>query len=265
MATRGRAWCGTVNNWTAEDEAQLRALGAKYLVVGKEGKDVAAGATPHLQWYAEFENARTFNSLKAALPRAHLEKRKGTAVQAADYCKKEGDFTEEGAMSAQGTRSDLAGVCAEVLAGTPIAAIALSHPLQFVKFGRGLAALSFARQEHRTMPPSVHWRWGQAGVGKTRAAMEAPGTSYVKDGTQWWDGYAHEDKIIIDDFDGRWPFRDFLRLLDRYPYMGQCKGGYVKVNSPAIWITCEYAPEHFWVGNELAQVARRLTSVIEVA
>jgi len=77
----------------------------------------------------------------------------------------------------------------------------------------------------------------------------------------WWDGYEQQEAIIIDDFDGKWPYRDLLRLLDRYPYQGQFKGGYFKVNSPYIYITCEFAPSYFWQGNEYAQVFRRLKEV----
>lgn len=77
----------------------------------------------------------------------------------------------------------------------------------------------------------------------------------------WWDGYEQQEAIIIDDFDGKWPYRDLLRLLDRYPYQGQYKGGYVKINSPYIYITCEYSPSFFWRGNEFAQIHRRLSEI----
>jgi hypothetical protein len=68
---------------------------------------------------------------------------------------------------------------------------------------------------------------------------------------------------VIDDFDGKWPYRDLLRLLDRYVYQGQIKGGYVHINSDYIIITCEHRPEEYWSGNELTQVRRRLDCVHE--
>ena len=86
----------------------------------------------------------------------------------------------------------------------------------------------------------------------------------MKDGTPWWDGYTNQDVILIDDFDGKWPFRDLLRLLDRYPYQGQIKGGYVKINSPHIYITCEFPPADIYQpGNELNQIIRRLDIILQ--
>jgi len=52
--------------------------------------------------------------------------------------------------------------------------------------------------------------------------------------------------------------------LDRYRYQGQVKGGYVNINSPFIYITCEHPPSYYWSGNELDQITRRLTSVLEI-
>lgn len=109
-----------------------------------------------------------------------------------------------------------------------------------------------------------------------RQPVEKHKTYYIKDGTQWWDEYEQQEAIIIDDFDGKWPFRDLLRLLDRYPYQGQFKGGYVPINSPFIYITCEHPPDWFWgpmakapltgdrSANELAQMLRRIDEIVHV-
>jgi len=53
-----------------------------------------------------------------------------------------------------------------------------------------------------------------------------------------------------------------LKLCDRYKYSGQVKGGFVKINSPFIFITCEFPPSHFWIGNTLTQVLRRADKII---
>jgi len=75
---------------------------------------------------------------------------------------------------------------------------------------------------------------------------------YSKDNTPWWDGYRQQQVIMIDDFEDDIPYRTLLKMIDRYQYQGQIKGGYVHINSPQMVITCEFPPSHFWSGNKLA-------------
>lgn len=85
---RSRGWCWTINNPTDADRAgAVAALGAA--VHGVFGAETGDSGTPHLQGYCEFKNARTLAQVKALLPRAHLEIRKGSPRAAWDYCCKE--------------------------------------------------------------------------------------------------------------------------------------------------------------------------------
>lgn len=105
--SRATRWCFTLNNYTSDEHESIIALETKYKVIGKE---VGKEGTPHLQGYLEFGKAMRFNAMNKLLPRAHLE----PAIkpqQAAEYCKKEKDFIEEGTPSwkRMGYRSDLHG------------------------------------------------------------------------------------------------------------------------------------------------------------
>jgi len=220
---------------------------------------------PHHQGYAEYAMPMRFSTLQSRFPGLHLETRKGTQKQAIKYCKKDGHVTEEGEPKQQGKRNDITDVCELIDNNVPLHEIAKSNPSVFVKHAKGFHAYRYATHEHRTARPYVEWRYGLTGVGKTRGAIDKHRLSYfIKDGTAWWDGYEQEEAIIIDDFDGKWPFRDLLRLLDWNPYQGQTKGGYIKVNSPYIYITCEHPPDEFYYGNALNQVLRRLDKVVHV-
>lgn len=257
MASRSRGWCFTLNNYSDKDEISIKTIECKYLIVGHE---VGEGGTKHLQGYIEFENPQRLGGLKKLLEKAHWEARRGTPAEAAQYCKKEGNWHEKGELPKQGRRSDLEEAAALVQTGAPWAEIAQAHPATYVRYHRGLEAMKGTQYSDRKEPPEVIWLWGVTGSGKTREAVDCE-TFYIKDGTKWWDGYEQQVRIVIDDFDGVWPFRDLLRLLDRYPYQGQTKGGYVKINSPKIYITCEYPPDHWWSNNELAQMTRRITKI----
>jgi hypothetical protein len=88
-------WCFTLNNWTPDDEASLRLLGAsvKYLVFGRE---VGESGTPHLQGFILFHSNKSITAVRGLYPRAHFEVAKAASDVAANYCKKDHDFEEFG-------------------------------------------------------------------------------------------------------------------------------------------------------------------------
>jgi len=282
-AKRVRAFCWTLNNYSELEVQLLKNVPCKYMVWGDEKGE---SGTRHLQGYTEFANACTITSVAKLLGgRAHVEIRAGTAKQASNYCLKGEQSHEEwkemaetgpnfgrnyvgytrGVISAQGKRADLDEIGAAIFAGDSVEQVSQDHPGAFIQYGRGIERLKALQYKDRVARPKCIWRWGLAGTGKSYGPMHAHASYYIKDGTKWWDGYEQQEAIVIDDFDkDSWNFRDFLRLLDENPYSGEFKGGYIKVNSPYIYITCEHPPEVLWAGNELAQVERRFAEVIEV-
>lgn len=103
--SRARQWCVTVNNYTEADLSQLSHLSrkSKFWIIAKEGQ--AEGKTPHLQAYFQFKNQTRFSTIKTAVPRAHIEKARGSVQQNYIYCSKEGDF--ESNITPTITRDDL--------------------------------------------------------------------------------------------------------------------------------------------------------------
>jgi hypothetical protein len=73
------------------------------------GREIApTTGTPHLQGYVHFERTKRLSGVRVLFPHGtHLEPRRGTPEQAADYCKKDGDFEERGVLPAQGRRTDI--------------------------------------------------------------------------------------------------------------------------------------------------------------
>lgn len=107
--SRAKKWCFTLNNPTSDESSLLGNFWvnhhATYLVYGKE---TGESGTPHYQGFVIFHERKRLPALRAILPRAHWEVARGTPQQAADYCKKEGDFEEHGTLptSTQGKRND---------------------------------------------------------------------------------------------------------------------------------------------------------------
>nr|QTE03359.1 MAG: putative replication protein [Emberiza spodocephala CRESS-DNA-virus sp.] len=113
MPPRAKRWVFTLNNYTAQELANLATLGptVEYLVFAKEV--APATGTPHLQGFCVFQAQTYLAQAKAALgDRCHLEVARGSPAQAAQYCKKPDtppeDIYEWGVCPGpQGRRTDL--------------------------------------------------------------------------------------------------------------------------------------------------------------
>lgn len=263
--TRHRSWCFTTNNFSPSDWLAVKYL-FKSCIYGICGEEVGANGTAHLQGYFTLVNPLSLQVLKKTLGRSHLEVSLGSARENQTYCSKEQtNIYEVGTCPEQGSRNDIKELAQKIKnLELTLEDCMFEYPELYVRYSRSLEKMFNAVATPRSTPPEVHWRWGLSGTGKTRYCIEKHPSHYIKDGTSWWDNYKAEEAIIIDDYENTIPFRILLRMLDRYTYQGQIKGGYVQINSPYIYITCEFPPEHFFQGNELAQVTRRLTSVQQI-
>lgn len=94
-------WIFVINNPTQAEKDAVAEFGqhehCKYLVVGRER---GAQGTPHLQGFVVLARGYTRTRVSNLWPRAHLEPARGSSIQAATYCKKDGDFDEYGTCPA---------------------------------------------------------------------------------------------------------------------------------------------------------------------
>lgn len=110
MPVQTRHWCFTLNNYTADEDDSLRAIIASglYTDYGVLGYEQGEGGTPHIQGYVVFCTKKRMQEAKNILgQRCHLEAKRGSSQQAADYCRKDGLYVEHGALPAGPGRKSL--------------------------------------------------------------------------------------------------------------------------------------------------------------
>lgn len=137
--SRAKNWTFTLNNYSPREVEIVKDLGnaghVEYLVFGRE---IGDSGTPHLQGFIMLKQRIRMSALKSAISdRVHLEVAK-FPKNAAEYCKKDGDYEEFGSFDAhQGKRSDLESFKQDVKSGTlSVKELRDQHSLMFAKYGQ---------------------------------------------------------------------------------------------------------------------------------
>lgn len=227
----------------------------------------------HIQAYIEFRDKVKLSNLKTVMPGVHLESRKGTRDQARNYCMKqetrlpETEPIEIGEWElTQGSRIDLLNLKDAVLKhNRRIKDIVLNECVNYqqIRFVEKLKKYNSIKRKIDN-PPTIYWYYGSTGTGKTKYVYKNFKDIYnTLDSIKWWDGYDQNETILIDDMRKDYcKFHQLLKLLDRYPYKGEIKGGYVEINSPNIIITCPFHPRDLYETREdVEQLLRRITVI----
>ena len=276
--TRSRRWCFTLNNYSEEHELAIQDPDNRDITFIIYGREVCpTTGTPHLQGFFILKNPKSLGGIRGCLPQwgwpgtIHLEQTRGSVGSNIDYCSKFDRVPfRRGEEPKQGSRTDLQEVAERIEQGQSLQEIAEGCPTEFIKFGRGISSLIALRAPPRSEKTKVIWCWGATGTGKTRWCNDTYPNGYWKDGsTKWWDGYAGQDAVIIDDFrpSKELSFVFLLRLFDRYALSVEVKGGYVNFSSSVICVTSPRPPEEVfdkleWLETEdKAQIYRRIDEI----
>lgn len=258
--TMSRHYCFT---YFGDESPQMCEL-ARYLVYQRErcpdtGKE-------HWQGYVEFYKTMRIKGAQEALkiPKAHMEKRRGTRDEARTYCMKEdtrmwGPYEHGVWIEGQGSRSDIMACVNIIQNGGDMKEVAETHPAQFIRLYRGLTAFALVQAKPRTVKTRVRIYYGfLTGTGKSRmAAFDLPNAFWMTDEKGWWDGYTGQKEVIIDDFNPSTFSREFmLRLMDRNGMTVPIKGGTVAWACEELIITTNHNPEH-WYRDSWPHISRR--------
>lgn len=265
--SRSRDWCFTINHWTIDDEAQVQRLPYKYLVYGRE---LGRQGTPHLQGYISLHHAKTFETMKLMLPRAHIEKRRGTQKQAADYCKKDGNFVELGerpnTQEEKGVKSKAtwAAILKAAKDGN-FTWIEVQYPKVWVHMRAKIESLYAPDTKVIDGCLQHEWWYGPSGTGKSKALWEYYPEHFEKALNKWWDGYRHEPVVAIEEWapQNAMTASSLKRWADRYPFTGEIKGGTMqKIRPIKIIVLSNYTPQEcFPMAQDLEPILRRFTVI----
>lgn len=232
-----RRYLLTINNETQTDEELIEYVQNlehfKYCAFQREIGEKEG--TEHIQMFIVFSVSKRFNTIKNYFPRAHIEKVKGTNIQARDYCTKSetrvsGPY-EIGQFAEERSRTDIKNMYDMLRAGAPLSDIRDLYPNLYLKQMTSISKLQqeflFDKFKTQIRNLEVTYIYGKAGVGKTSFVLKEHGLSNVYRVTDYkrdpFFSYAGQDVILFDEFDSNFDITVMNNLLDIYPLDLPCR------------------------------------------
>lgn len=206
----------------------------------------------HFQGFLQCEKRKRFTAMKKLVgDGVHLEKRRGTAQEAHDYCNKEESRVNgpwyAGEMSKEAGRGQkLVELMKMAGEGKAEVEIADADPATWARNYRAIGRYSSLKAKKRMWEMENKCFWGDAGAGKTRLVYETEPDVFSKPSGKWFDGYAGEEAVLIDDFTGDMDLSLFLKVLDRYPLRVEVKGGTTSFLAKRVYVTSNLTPEDWY-------------------
>ena len=282
-----RAWVFVLNNPPDDAPARLPQLGSplwpgleRFVYQLERGER----GTLHIQGYVNFgRTQRSFTWMRHGDrlgPRCHIEPAKGTPEQNYAYCTKLatrvgepkfGGFDGHGVAVGRGRRgiSKRAEIVALIAQRPDITRreiidaggldVLVDRP-NILGVTRGLL-----REDERAGGVVCYLFYGASGCGKSRLAHHLFPGAYRKSSGKWWEHYAGESTVILDDFDAHHAdIGDFLRIIDRYALIVECKNGSFPLAANRFVVTSNLLPPAWYpeAGDRLAAVQRRIDFVV---
>lgn len=268
---KSRAFAFTFNNYTEDDEKQLQSMDFTYLVYGRE-KAPETG-TPHLQGYVYFKTQRSVKAMGAKF-KWHLEPAKSDSLANRTYCTKSGDYFEQGDRpltkkeSSDKANEDKKEQWGQIILQAKLGTLEVENPRMYFLHYRTAEAL---RTKHmQSIPisandtPSGVFYIGPSGCGKSRTARQENPHAYIKNCNKWWDGYAGQEEVIMDDLDPTLAkaLAHHLKIwLDHYPFTAEIKGGSIFIRPRKIIITSQYTLDRLFEEAETLEAIKRRSRV----
>jgi len=283
--TRMRHWCFT--SWKLDGYLSGNEIkDCRYMVWQFEKTQ---GGKVHRQGYIEFGMSGGGPSIKKMKELfeehdIHVEPRRGTRDQARDYCmdvKKRVSGTEPveyGVWEAggQGKRNDIKEMMDKIKEGVAIKEIAREYQGSFMRTYRGLERYKAMEDEDRASEfrkLKVVVEKGPPGTGKSMKWLYNDDGKFNRDvfvmnaqdkrQSIWWDGYAGQKTILMDDYDGWMGYNELLTFLGGHKYRMNVKGGHTWcMATTVVFTTNTFIEQWYPTRDEFGALRRRVNECI---
>lgn len=185
------------------------------------------------------------------------------AQWAIGYCKKKGEnFQEIGEYIEEGgTTEAWRGFVEECKKSTPRQLIDGAYSKLYARYTgfAGIVNTTFRKCEIQDGELRNEWYWGPRGTGKTSKAWRENPNIFVKAINKWWDGYADEKVVLLDDWDPDIKgMVNYLKIWsDRYPFRAEVKGSSMMIRPKKIIVTSNYPIEECFERQQDVEALRR--------
>jgi len=256
--SRSREWVCTIPeaSFSSRDELE-EALNSSSSAVYQ--LEEGAGGFRHYQLWVRYANQVALSTIAKRFNNSHCEPCKNTEASKR-YCSKEesridGPFYRGNQDQKQpGKRNDILELESAVKRGSTDRDLWQEHFGTMLRYhkaiGRARASLGVGHPPRKSCTIWVFW--GTSGTGKSARAHQMAPDAYCLSSAPtenqglWWDGYAGQRDVILDEFTNWIKITTLLTWLDIYPVTVQIKGDSLPLLAERWFLTSNQDPTEWY-------------------
>lgn len=233
----------------ANDDDAIECLRAGYEICPKTKK-------PHLQCYVRFSKNCRLKAFQRhlCLGNIHGEICRKPEVANLRYCSKDADVRicygeseadlAEKRSNERAPRCDWRDLMVAAQRGATEKEICQTFPSLYGRYPQGVSNMRYLWAPRVSHPgPRGIWIHGEPGAGKSLFAHTMFPDAFIKSQNKWWDGYAGQSEVLLDDLDSDKLGHHLKIWSDGYYCTGEVKGGTVPLSHRYFIVTSNRTPE----------------------
>lgn len=241
----------------------------QFLTYYIHGEEIAPSGLHHLQCYVVGINQITRPTLRKWFgDQGSFFVAQGNPIQNFSYCSKDGKYKTFGDLPAaknqnggEATKNKWAEI-AKLARERSLPIIEKHYPREFVTSYKTLKQISY---DYGAQPQNLddvcgEWLYGESGAGKSHTARTENPNAFIKPMNKWWDGYADQEVVIIEDMDPDYgPSMSYFFKIwaDKWVFPAEIKNFQRVIRPKKFVVTSQYKPEEIFRGKTLEAINRR--------